>query len=143
MVTGLRFSLAAAAALTLCGCAVSTSLGPAGSSAPLGMDIETLRITENGAASPDVDPAECRAFVLDEGAVRKVLEESESVDRDDYLHQLPWSPCLVRGRLGLMDGRPGTWTIRQYGTGSILFDDGDEWFFRCRTCTAPPFVAVE
>jgi|SRR5690606_16576093 len=143
MVTGLRLSLAAAAALMLCGCAVSTSLGAAGSSARLGLDVDTLQITENGSASPDVDPAECRAFELDEGTVRGVLEESEPVGRDDYLHQLPWSPCLVRGRLELADGRQGTWTVRQYGTGSILFDDGDEWFFWCRTCTAPPFVAVE
>ena len=143
MVTGLRFPLAVAAALMLCGCALSTLQGPAGASARPGLDVETLQITENGAASPDVDPAECRAFVLDEGMVRAALEESESVGQDDYLHRLPWSPCLVRGRLVLTDGRQGTWTIRQHGTGSVLFDDGDEWFFWCRTCTSPPFVAVE
>ena len=25
----------------------------------------------------------------------------------------------------------------------VLFDDGAERFFWCRTCTSPPFVAVE
>lgn len=143
MVTGLRLSLAVAATLMVCGCAASTTFGPAGSSASLGVDVDTLEITENGVASPDVDPAECRTFVLDEGTVHAVLEESDSVGRDDYLHQLPWSPCLVRGRLVLADGRQGTWTVRQYGTGAVLFDDGHEWFFWCRTCTSPPFVAVE
>ncbi|MCE7032899.1 hypothetical protein LY625_09790 [Lysobacter sp. GX 14042] len=122
---------------------MSASQEPVGASARPGLDVDAIQVTENGAASPDVDPAECRAFVLDEGMVRAALEEGESIGRDDYLHRLPWSPCLVRGRLVLTDGRQGTWTVRQYGTGSVLFDDGAEWFFWCRTCTSSPFVAVE
>jgi len=143
MVMGLRSSPAIAAALWLSGCALSPPQAHAGLPTGTRLDVAVLQITENGVASPDVDPGECRAFVLDEATVRQALEGSEPVGRDAYLHQLPWSPCLVRGRLGLTDGRQGTWTVRQYGTGSVLFDDGDEWFFWCRTCTAPPFVAVE
>jgi len=143
MVTGFRFSLAVAVALLVSGCALSTLQAPVGSPIGTGLDVASLQITENGVASPGVDPGECRAFVLGEATVRQALEGSEPVDRDAYLHQLPWSPCLARGRLELADGRQGIWTVRQYGTGSILFDDGAEWFFWCRTCTAPPFVAVE
>jgi len=143
MVTGLRFSLAVAAALWLSGCALSPQQVQAGSPTRTRLDVAALQITENGVASPDVDPGECRAFVLGKATVRRALEVSEPVARDAYLHQLPWSPCLVRGRLELADGRQGIWTVRQYGTGSVLFDDGAEWFFWCRTCTAPPFVAVE
>ncbi len=143
MVMGLRFSLAVVAALWLSGCALSPPQAQAGSPSGTRLDVAVLQITENGVASPGVAPGECRAFIMDEATVRRALEGSDPVDRDAYLHQLPWSPCLARGRLELADGRQGIWTVRQYGTGSVLFDDGGEWFFRCRTCTAPPFVAVE
>ena len=143
MVTGLRFSLAVAAALWLSGCALSPQQVQAGSPTRTRLDVAALQITENGVASPDVDPGECRTFVLDEPVVRRALEDGEPIGRDAYLHQLPWSPCLARGRLELQDGRQGIWTVRQYGTGSVLFDDGAERFFWCRTCTSPPFVAVE
>ncbi|MGY0556607.1 hypothetical protein [Lysobacter sp. A421] len=90
-----------------------------------------------------MDPDECRGFVLDEGRIKRVLEGSESVSRDQYMHELPWSPCLARGRVVLTDGRMATWTIRQYGTGSVLLDDGGELFLWCRTCARPPFMPIE
>lgn len=142
MVNMLRGVVAVASCTLAVACALSAP-GHQASPAGAGLVVHTLAITENGAASPAVDPGECRGFVLDERTVRWVLEESEPISRDQYMHQLPWSPCLVRGRLVLADGREGTWTIRRYGTGSVLFDDGGEWFLLCATCTRPPFVPIE
>ncbi|KGO99445.1 hypothetical protein [Novilysobacter defluvii] len=142
MVTGYRLLLVAAA-LLFSGCALSHTHVAGGSPSANWLDVVSLQIAENGAASPDVNSGECRTFVLDEPVVRRALEDGEPIGRDAYLHQLPWSPCLARGRLELQDGRQGIWTVRQYGTGSVLFDDGAERFFWCRTCTSPPFVAVE
>lgn len=141
MVNQLRSGLLIGAALLFCGCAVSSA--PSNLQLARGLQVATLEITENGAASPDVDPADCLAFELDATQVRSVLEVSDAVTRDQYLNHLPWSPCLVRGRLEVRGGGQGTWTIRQYGSGSVLFDDGAERFFWCKSCTWPPFVAVD
>jgi hypothetical protein len=139
----LRCCLALAAILAAQGCSSSTANPRADAQPGPGLLVEALRITENGSASPDADAAGCRGFVLDAGTVRQVLEASESISRDQYMHGLPWSPCLVRGRVTLADGRQATWTIRQYGTGSVLLDGGGERFLWCRTCTRPPFVPIE
>ncbi|CAG4972098.1 hypothetical protein [Novilysobacter luteus] len=144
MVSMLRSGLWAVTGLLVSACVLSAPGGQAtGAKAERVLVAEELNITENGAASPDVDAGACRAFLLDEDAARRALENSEPVSRSQYMHELPWSPCLVRGRITLVDGRTGTWTIRQYGTGSILLDDDAELYFWCRRCTNPPFVAVE
>ena len=143
MVRMLRCGLAVASVLVSSACALSAPAPGVSVPAVPGLVVDTLRITENGAASPGLDGGECGAFVLEEDAVRRVLEAGEAISRDRYMHELPWSPCLARGRVALVDGRLGTWTIRQYGTGSVLLDDGDELFLWCRTCTRPPFVPVE
>lgn len=143
MVRIVRCGLAVAACLVGVACAFSAPETCTSGGAGAGVVVDTIHITENGAASPDTDPDECREFVLKKDTVRRVLEGGESIGRRQYMHQLPWSPCLVRGRAVLADGREATWTIRQYGTGSILLDDGQELFLWCRTCTSPPFVPVE
>lgn len=140
MVRTLRCGVTVAAGLMAAACAFSA---PGTRTSGSGLVVDTLHITENGASSPNVDPRECRGFVLKEDTIRRVLEGGESIGRHQYMHQLPWSPCLVRGRVVLADGREATWTIRQYGTGSILLDDGEELFLWCRTCTRPPFVPIE
>jgi len=143
MVRTLIFVLAFAAGQVVTGCALHAPDVSADGRTGRVLVIDTLDITESGAASPSVDPEECRAFVLNEDTVRRVLEDSEVISRDDYIRRFPWSPCLVRGRIALADGRPGTWTIRQYGTGSILWDDGGESFLWCGACAYPPFLPVE
>lgn len=143
MVRMLRCGLVVAAVLVSSACALSASAPDIGGRVAPGLVVDTLHISENGTASPDVDAGECQAFVLQEDGVRQVLEAGESISRNQYMHELPWSPCLVRGRVVLADGRLGTWTIRQYGTGSVLLDDGGELFLWCRTCIRPPFVPVE
>lgn len=143
MVRMLRCGLAVATVLVSSACALSAPVPGGGAPAVPALIVDTLRIIENGAASPGLEGGECGAFVLEEDAVRRVLEAGAAISRDQYMHELPWSPCLVRGRVVLADGRQGTWTIRQYGTASVLLDDGDELFLWCRTCTRPPFVPVE
>lgn len=142
MVTVRRSLGAAFTGLLLASCVVFEA-GGLQQAQPHGQEllaVETLEITENGAAAPGTQTVECAAFVLDVAGARKALDDAEPVSRDDYMHGLPWSPCLVRGRLALADGRTGTWTIRQYGTGSILFDDGGELFLHCPGCNRAPFV---
>lgn len=104
--------------------------------------IGRLTITENGIGSPagqDV-PRDCSAFLMDETRVRRFIDMAEGVNQRDYMHTLDWSPCHARGRIEFEDGRQGTWTIRRFQTGSILFDDGDEVFLFCPECSWEPFV---
>ena len=127
-------------ALLLVGCAATTS--PAdGLHADLPA-VEHLAITENGMGSPtDASPPDsCEAFRLDEAQVARFMGAAEGVERRDYMHTLDWSPCHARGRIRFEGGRAGVWTIRQYRTGSILFDDGSELFLYCPGCTWEPFV---
>lgn len=141
MVRTRLFPLALAAGLVMTGCTLYAPGTAAGEGH--GLAVDTIDITENGAASTTADPDECRGFVLNEDTVKRVLEKSEAISRDDYVRQFPWSPCLVRGRASLADGRMATWTIRQYGTGSVLWDDGGESFLWCRGCTDSPFIPIE
>lgn len=124
-------------------CGVSSRHAHIDRHAGAGLAVESLRITENGAASPEVEARGCEGFVIDEPTARQALEAGEAISRDQYMHHLPWSPCLARGRVVLADGREGTWTVRQYGTGSVILDDGAEWFLWCRSCSNPPFVEIE
>lgn len=104
--------------------------------------IERLTITESGMGSPaepDVQPA-CTEFVLDDAQVRQFLRDADGVDQRDYMHTLDWSPCHARGRIEFADGRAGIWTIRQFQTGSIAFDDGGEVFLFCPACNWKPFA---
>jgi len=138
--------LGAASVLLLAGCV------SAGSSAdefappsqyPLQLPaIERLTITENSVGAPlDAESGlDCSGFVLDEAQARQFLRDADGVERRDYMHTLDWSPCHVRGRIGFADGRSGTWTLRQFQTGSILFDDGGEVFLFCPACSWAPFV---
>lgn len=143
MVRTLLFVLAFAVGQVATGCTLHAPGIPAGGATGPVLTIDTLDITENGAASPTVDPDECRGFVLNEDTVKRILENSEAISRDDYIRKFPWSPCLVRGRAAFAGGRLATWTIRQYGTGSILLDDGGESFLWCQTCTDSPFLPIE
>lgn len=104
--------------------------------------IARLTITENGIGSPADGnaPRGCAAFRLDEAQVRRFVDAAEGVDRRDYMHTLDWSPCHARGRIEFVDGRAGVWTIRQFQTGSILFDGGDEMFLYCPACSWEPFA---
>lgn len=104
--------------------------------------ITQLVITENAIGSPTDDnaPRGCSGFRLDEAQVRRFLDAAEGIDQRDYMHTLDWSPCHARGRIEFEDGRSGVWTIRQFQTGSILFDGGDEVFLYCPACSWEPFA---
>ncbi|MGQ4659577.1 hypothetical protein [Lysobacter sp. F6437] len=104
--------------------------------------IQRLTITENGVGSPnDANPPRgCSGFMLDEGHVRRFMDGAGEVGQRDYMHNLDWSPCHARGRLEFADGRSGVWTVRQFRTGSIMFDDGGEVFLFCPSCTWEPFA---
>lgn len=131
--------------LMFAGCASDATLadGPtAPSRRPVDLPaIAQLVIAENGIGSPTDDnaPRGCSEFRLDEAQVRRFLDAAEGVDQRDYMHTLDWSPCHARGRIEFGDGQAGVWTIRQFQTGSILFDDGNEVFLYCPTCTWAPF----
>ena len=130
----------------LVGCASaasSTEELPVPSRHPLDLPIiGRLTITENGIGSPPDQnvPRHCSAFQLDETQVRRFIGMADGIDRRDYMHTLDWSPCHARGRVEFEDGRKGTWTIRRFQTGSILFDDNGEVFLFCPDCSWKPFV---
>jgi len=133
-------------ALVLGGCTSAGSIEDGGAVPGMrGLDlpaIERLTITENGEGSPtDTNPPRgCQGFMLDEAHVRRFMDEAGEVDQRAYMHTLDWSPCHARGRIDFADGRSGVWTIRQFRTGSILFDDGGQLFLFCRSCTREPFA---
>jgi len=132
--------------LMLGGCASVGSIGKEGALSDLrqlGLPaIERLSITENGVGSPtDANPPRgCSGFILDEGHVRRFVEGAGEVEQRDYMHTLDWSPCHARGRVEFINGRSGVWTIRQFRTGSIMFDGGGEVFLFCPSCTWEPFA---
>ena len=132
--------------LLLSGCTPAQPLVdefPVPSRYPLDLpSVERLTITENGIGSPGDHnaPRGCTEFRLDEAQVRRFIDAAEGVDQRDYMHTLDWSPCHARGRIEFDDGRAGVWTIRQFQTGSILFDSGEEVFLYCPTCSWEPFA---
>ena len=77
---------------------------------------------------------DCTRFVVTPRQIRQYFQRAKPVSRQDFMHELDWSPCMAIGELKLADGRSGLWSVQQYGLGTLYIDRRSH-YFHCEKCS--------
>lgn len=95
-------------------------------------------IEENAAkARSAASRVDCSSFVLRQARAAQHLAQARRIDRHDFNHMITWLPCYAAGRVGFLDGRQASWSIREDGAAWLQFDGGREMFLYCPRCRLP------
>jgi hypothetical protein len=104
--------------------------------------VKRITITDNAAKSPAEPDASvsCEHFRINENHVRRFLSRAKTASARDAHYTLDWTPCYAAGEIEFEDGRKGRWSVDQFRSGSLSFDNTqDALTLYCPSCRFAPF----